>query len=334
MTISDVPPPNEEKPEPVTVSDIKRAFITYITTQSSMVGRICNAHMAYADFLGANHKYCIHLAELHADAIDCVKNGNTVALPPHLINDNVRYPHYMGYPDGVSYESSTVCGKIYNEIHAMLNRPAKTFSVVKTALLPHHPPHPPALDSDSHHTNAPSTFQHPPNFFIPLASTKNVFDNVSGVTMQRMLTRPAALPYPRLFLQAPPHFEYPAEEQRRKAEMRDLQWKYAVEVVIAEEIAWGWHAKEVTEVRLNYNVVSTKENQRKYICVKAVPIRYNRFSLHKAEYDENSSNSEHYIYIVIIHDSGADIKKVGKIGDTFRSFKMGQSWSKCAVKIK
>lgn len=54
---------------------------------SDVLGKIDNSHLAIADFSEekAFDERCTQLAELHGDAVDFVKHGRAVHVPPELL---------------------------------------------------------------------------------------------------------------------------------------------------------------------------------------------------------------------------------------------------------
>ncbi|KAF9959907.1 hypothetical protein BGZ65_012983 [Modicella reniformis] len=97
----------------VTILDIKRFFVQYAV--SNNLGVIANAHLALSDQLegGPYHGKCLHLAQLHSDAVDFPKSGKPAYLSPDL---RARwYPDFMEKLPGKTYQSNRVLGRIYRE---------------------------------------------------------------------------------------------------------------------------------------------------------------------------------------------------------------------------
>ncbi|GBB90956.1 hypothetical protein RclHR1_18010002 [Rhizophagus clarus] len=99
----------------VTMEDIQTFFVKYIL--SDKLGMIANAHLAKADFfeIGALHGQCKRLAQLHSDAVDFPKTGNSPEFPAELCVS--KFPDFMEKTDKPSYESQKVLGTLYRSIN-------------------------------------------------------------------------------------------------------------------------------------------------------------------------------------------------------------------------
>lgn len=88
------PPMDYQAPKPVVldrnvqITDIQKFFVSYI--KNDKLGRIANAHVAYADKtpLGIFSPECLELAELHSAAVDFAKTGVPAFLPRDLTLGN------------------------------------------------------------------------------------------------------------------------------------------------------------------------------------------------------------------------------------------------------
>ncbi|ORY97352.1 RNA dependent RNA polymerase-domain-containing protein [Syncephalastrum racemosum] len=98
----------------VTISDIISFFVRYINNDN--LGQIANAHLGTADQSpeGAADGRCLHLAQLHSEAVDYPKTGVPARLTEGLRVS--RFPDFMEKRDKESYESRTVLGRIYRMI--------------------------------------------------------------------------------------------------------------------------------------------------------------------------------------------------------------------------
>jgi RNA-dependent RNA polymerase len=101
----------------VTVDEITSFFVTYM--KNDCLPRIAHAHLAWADRLprGVWEEKCIHLAQLHSDAVDYNKSGAHARMARSL--DPKFWPHFMEKrykrPSSI-YKSTKILGQLYDAV--------------------------------------------------------------------------------------------------------------------------------------------------------------------------------------------------------------------------
>ncbi|KAJ8648448.1 hypothetical protein MRB53_001471 [Persea americana] len=114
-------PPLEYMPVPtvtldrdVEIEEVMEHFANYMVNDS--VGVISNAHLVWSDKepLMAESDPCKKLAIQSSIAVDYAKTGVPAEFPPHL---HVKeYPDFMEKPNGPTYKSKRVIGKLFRAI--------------------------------------------------------------------------------------------------------------------------------------------------------------------------------------------------------------------------
>eukprot|EP00898_Chlorokybus_atmophyticus_P007222 jgi/Chlat1/7500/Chrsp61S00550 len=108
-------PPTEVVGE-VTIAHVAEFFVNFMTHDN--LGSIANSWLALADRRPdrAFDFECMQLAQLHSAAVDSVKSGEIVTLPPHLRAK--KFPDWMQKDDKPTYVSKTVIGTLWREPRA------------------------------------------------------------------------------------------------------------------------------------------------------------------------------------------------------------------------
>eukprot|EP00026_Physarum_polycephalum_P000038 Phypoly_transcript_00038.p1 GENE.Phypoly_transcript_00038~~Phypoly_transcript_00038.p1 ORF type:complete len:2405 (+),score=353.21 Phypoly_transcript_00038:1425-8639(+) len=342
------PPVERDKSLGTTLTDIKESFLEYIITQSSVIGRICNAHMAAADLLGAKSPLAIQLAELHATAIDSVKNGSVVALPQAILDGSFKYPHYMGR-EGESYESTSICGKIFEAIRSKMQQ----LGIIKKprelqerlAIIPHQPMQVPQSSDLVLPLQSSAIIENP-------AITTTAFQDLAMVPSS-MLPPPMApiLPLRTIFPPNMPFQMHPitinnmiaqtprhmlTTEQKKQA--REDKKEYAIRCVyVAALMLEGCRVERVAN-RSHHLEITMPGGAKKRICVKATGQRDSHFSVHKREYDENCRDNDFIICVVYLDEQFLNPKyvEIHKLSQRMRSIKLdnnGNKWKEAAQKM-
>lgn len=85
-----------------------------------VLGKIDNSHLAFADrsLEYAKDKRCLELARLHSAAVDYVKHGFKVDIRMDL--QNKEWPDFMEKDSNNVYESTSVLGKLYRAVLALM----------------------------------------------------------------------------------------------------------------------------------------------------------------------------------------------------------------------
>ncbi|PTB70536.1 RdRP-domain-containing protein [Trichoderma citrinoviride] len=95
----------------VNVDDLRDFFVKYM--KNDVLPLIATAHLAFADSDGPLSKICLHLAELHSQAVDYPKTGQPAEWNPTKHNPP-KWPHFMEKKN--SYPSPKVLGDIYDRV--------------------------------------------------------------------------------------------------------------------------------------------------------------------------------------------------------------------------
>ncbi|KAL4892921.1 RNA dependent RNA polymerase-domain-containing protein [Aspergillus ambiguus] len=98
----------------VTVDEITSFFVTYM--KNDCLPTIAHAHLAWADRLenGVDEEKCIHLAQLHSDAVDYNKNGTPAVMARSLKPRS--WPHFMEKKSENVYTSGKILGQLYDAV--------------------------------------------------------------------------------------------------------------------------------------------------------------------------------------------------------------------------
>ncbi|TFB03457.1 RNA-dependent RNA polymerase 1 [Trichoderma ghanense] len=95
----------------VNVDDLRDFFVKYM--KNDVLPLIATAHLALGDRLGPLSKICLHLADLHSQAVDYPKTGQPAEWNAAMHNPQ-QWPHFM--EKKYSYTSSKALGDIYNRV--------------------------------------------------------------------------------------------------------------------------------------------------------------------------------------------------------------------------
>eukprot|EP00210_Caulerpa_lentillifera_P009408 g8969.t1 len=85
------------------------------------LGQINNIHKALVDQKGLESDCCLHLAELHAQAVDAPKTGQWPKIQSKFRKLLNKYPDFMMKEDKPSYPSNKVLGRMYRECTKLSN---------------------------------------------------------------------------------------------------------------------------------------------------------------------------------------------------------------------
>ncbi|KAK1255987.1 hypothetical protein MKX07_008246 [Trichoderma sp. CBMAI-0711] len=95
----------------VNVDDLRDFFVKYM--KNDVLPLIATAHLALADRLGPLSRICLHLADLHSQAVDYPKTGQPAEWNAAMHNPQ-QWPHFMEKKS--SYISPKALGDIYNRV--------------------------------------------------------------------------------------------------------------------------------------------------------------------------------------------------------------------------
>eukprot|EP00210_Caulerpa_lentillifera_P001869 g1798.t1 len=85
------------------------------------LGQINNMHKALVDQKGLESDCCLHLAELHTQAVDAPKTGQWPKIQSKFRKLLNKYPDFMMKEDKPSYPSEKVLGRMYRECTTLCN---------------------------------------------------------------------------------------------------------------------------------------------------------------------------------------------------------------------
>ena len=123
--------------EPIQSSHMTKFVVDYI--RSDQLGVIDNTHKALADQEkdGIQSEICLHLAEIHSQAVDAPKTGKWPKMPKTKLKS---YPDFMMKSDKPSYPSENVLGKLYRRCQKFKDTTSEKYSqkkrIDKSLLLP------------------------------------------------------------------------------------------------------------------------------------------------------------------------------------------------------
>lgn len=112
-------PPAKEKETSVEIEDVIEFFVKFI--ESDQLGRLANAHQAFADQDSVLSEICKKIALAFSYAVDFPKTGYVAELPEEMKQQSISYPDFM-QKSGKSYISKKIIGQMYRKCKSIFQQ--------------------------------------------------------------------------------------------------------------------------------------------------------------------------------------------------------------------